>query len=45
MTVDDLLDGNFMDGSEDEEEDILDQVSPEILHFAHDDLQLLGSGV
>jgi hypothetical protein len=30
MTVDDLLDGNFMDESEDEGEDILDQVGPDI---------------
>jgi hypothetical protein len=32
MTVDDLLDGHFMDGSEDEEEDDIGQVSSELLH-------------
>lgn len=32
MTVDDLLDGHFMDENENEEEDDIDQVSPELLY-------------
>lgn len=37
MTVDDLLDGQFMDGSSSEGENDLDQVGPEILHLVRDE--------